>query len=46
MTTEKEAKPSIRFVEPYETLRPCRSRIIAGGIMILVAFGLIYFLSG
>lgn len=46
MTTEKEAKPPFRFVEPYETLRPCRSRDIAGGIMILVAFGLIYLLSG
>jgi len=46
MTTKKETKPPLVIIEPYETLRPCRSRIIAGGVMVVVAFALIFVISG
>ena len=46
MSTEKEAKPAPEIIIPYETLRPCRSRVIAGGVMTLIAFALILVMSG
>jgi len=46
MTTKKETKPPLVIIEPYETLQPCRSRIIAGGVMVVVAFALIFVISG
>lgn len=35
----------MKFIEPYETLRPCRSRVIAGIVMIAVLAGLVFLLS-
>lgn len=46
MTAEKPAKPSLRFAEPYEVLRPCRSRIVAGAAMIAVLAAVTFLLSG
>ena len=46
MTAEKETKPPVEIIEPYETLGPCRSRIIAGGIMFLIGIVLIFAMSG
>ena len=45
MTIEKITEPTPKIIEPYETLRPCRNRIIAGGVIILIAFGLILLIS-
>lgn len=46
MTAKKETKPPLVIIEPYETLRPCCSRIIAGVVMVVVAFALIFVISG
>ena len=36
----------IEFDSPYETLRPCRSRIVAGVVMIAALAVVTYLLSG
>jgi hypothetical protein len=46
MSAEKETRPSMKFADPYEILGPCRSRVIAGAVMIAVLAGLIFVLSG
>ena len=36
----------MEFDDPYETLRPCRSRIVTGIVMIVVLAILTFLLSG
>ncbi len=45
MNAEKETKPSMKFVDPYEILGPCRSRVIAGVVMLAVLAVVIFVLA-
>ncbi len=37
---------AMKFVEPYETLHPCRSRTLVGAVLLALLVGLVLLLAG